>query len=358
MSKKRFDPLGVIGLSGLLWFGMVSGPSASFEVRPGNPSASAPVQFADRSGGGAAVSWLWTFGDGESSTLQSPAHVFAQAGSYPVTLRVSNSGGTTQTTQTVEVAQEDTLRLLVQAGHTFEVTLSARDPRTGNQGDGQAVPQNDVFGFFTIPALVPIAPGAPLVPEVFVKMLDARALPGQDFWFFWGGLTDLEYTMTVKDTVRGTVKVYHNPVTGSPACLGADTSGFVTAGTPTRTATSAAPSATPTRTPTPSTPTPTPAAGAIRMVSIQDFSFRDQVTGNSSSTINVGDTVQWNWTGGFHTSTSGPCPPCSGDGKWASGGKGSGSFSHTFTEADRGMTFPYFCEIHTTLMTGAIHVNP
>jgi PKD repeat protein len=354
-SKNRFGTLGVVGLSGLLWFGMVSGPSASFEVRPGNPSASASVQFADRSGGGAAVSWLWTFGDGESSTLQSPSHVFAQAGSYPVTLRVSNSGGTTQTTQTVEVAQEDTLRLLVQAGHTFEVTLSARDPRTGNQGDGQAVPQNDVFGFFTIPALVPIAPGAPLVPEVFVKMLDARPIPGQDFWFFWGGLTDLEYTMTVKDTVRGTVKVYHNPVTGSPACLGADTSGFASAATPTRTATGAAPTATPTKTPT---PTPTVAASQTRMVSVQDFSFRDQVTGNSSTTVNVGDTVQWNWVGGFHTSTSGACPPCSGDGKWASGGRGSGSFSHTFTEADRGTTNPYFCEIHGSIMTGVIHVNP
>ncbi|HTO87328.1 MAG TPA: PKD domain-containing protein, partial [Thermoanaerobaculia bacterium] len=308
---------------------------------------------ADRSGGGAAVSWLWTFGDGESSTQQNPSHVFAAAGSYPVTLRVSNSGGTTQTTQVVEVAQEDTLRLLSAAGHTFEVTLSARDPRTGNQGEGLAIPQNDVFGYFTIPALVPTNPGAPLVPEVFVKMLDARAIAGQDFWFFWGGLTDLDYTMTVRDTVRGTVKVYHNPVTGSPACLGADTAGFATAGTPTRTATSAAPTATPSRTPT---PTPTAAAAQTRMVSVQDFSFRDQVTGNSSTTINVGDTVQWNWVGGFHTVTSGNC--CSGDGKWASGGKGSGSFSHTFTAADRGMTFPYFCEIHGSIMTGVIHVNP
>ncbi|HTO89401.1 MAG TPA: PKD domain-containing protein, partial [Thermoanaerobaculia bacterium] len=78
----------VFASSGLLWFGMVSGPSASFEVKPGSPSASSAVQFADRSGGGAAVSWLWTFGDGESSTQQNPSHVFAAAGSYPVTLRV------------------------------------------------------------------------------------------------------------------------------------------------------------------------------------------------------------------------------------------------------------------------------
>jgi PKD repeat protein len=274
-----FRAAAVFASSGLLWFGMVSGPSAFFEVRPGNPSALSAVQFADRSGGGAAVSWFWTFGDGESSTLQSPSHVYAAAGSYPVTLRVSNSGGTAQTTQTVEVAAEDTLRLLVQAGHTFEVTLSARDPRTGNTGDGVAVPQNDVFGYFTIPALVPTNPGAPLVPEVFVKMLDARPIPGQDFWFFWGGLTDLEYTMTVRDTVRGTVKVYHNPVTGSPACLGADTSGFASAATPTPTATGPAP-----------TPTPGSAATIVNL-SVKRFEWSFNASG-SAFQMHVGQTYE------------------------------------------------------------------
>ena len=42
--------------------------------------------------------------------------------------------------------------------------------------------------------------------------------------------------------------------------------------------------------------------------------FVDQVSGNSTSTINVGDTIQWVWSGdGCHSSTSGPCRPCSGD---------------------------------------------
>ena len=41
--------------------------------------------------------------------------------------------------------------------------------------------------------------------------------------------------------------------------------------------------------------------------------FVDQVSGNSTSTINAGDTVQWVWVGdGSHSSTSGPCPPCAG----------------------------------------------
>src|SRR4030095_10308223 len=94
-------------------------------------------------------------------------------------------------------------------------------------------------------------PGAPVVPEVFVKMLDARAIAGQDFWVFWGGLTDLEYTLTVTDVTRGTRKQYNNPASGLANCLGADTSGFVGEG----------------GAPTP-TPTPPPSGGSTHVVNV------------------------------------------------------------------------------------------
>jgi PKD repeat protein len=229
-------------------------PTASFDASPGRPSARSQVQFRNRSGGAGAV-WHWTFGDGETSNEASPAHVYAQPGEYAVTLQATNEGGSSQATSLLSVAAPDTLVLLADSGHAFEITLTARDPRTGNTGTGEAIPQNDVFGYFTVPALVPTPAGAPIVPEVFVKMLDARPIDG-DFWFFWGGLTDLEYVLTVRDTVRGTVKTYDNPVTGSPACLGADTEGFAGAeGTGTPTVTPG--TATPTRTPTPIIELPT-----------------------------------------------------------------------------------------------------
>jgi PKD repeat protein len=332
----------VVGFAALAIGGMASAPSASFEVSSGHPSAKAPTRFVDRSTGGASA-WLWMFGDGRSSTEQSPSHVYEGAGVYPVTLRVSGASGMTETTSVLTVAQEDTLVLLGGIGHAFEITLAATDPRTGNTGTGNAIPQNDVFGYFTIPALVPQPPGAPLVPEVFVKMLDARAI-GQDFWVFWGGLTDLTYTLTVHDTVRGTVKTYHNPVTDSIVCLGADTSGFGGGGaTPTPTV-SVAP-----------TPTPTPSAGQTRHVTVGNTFFRDAVSGNSTTTISVGTEVEWDWQAGFHTTTSGPCPPCTPSGVWDSGGKGSGNFKFTFTQAG---TFPYYCGVHTTAMTGSVIVNP
>jgi hypothetical protein len=37
------------------------------------------------------TSWSWSFGDGQGSTQQNPAHTYAAAGSYTVTLTVSNS---------------------------------------------------------------------------------------------------------------------------------------------------------------------------------------------------------------------------------------------------------------------------
>lgn len=59
----------------------VTGPA----VRPGEP-----MQFTDRSSGGAAT-WSWSFGDGTASTLQNPTHVYSTDGAYTVELCVSNA---------------------------------------------------------------------------------------------------------------------------------------------------------------------------------------------------------------------------------------------------------------------------
>ena len=46
--------------------------------------------------------------------------------------------------------------------------------------------------------------------EVIVKVLDGRAINGR-FWVFYGGLSNLEYTITVIDTLTGFRKTYTNP---------------------------------------------------------------------------------------------------------------------------------------------------
>jgi len=52
-----------------------------------------PVQFTDTSEGD-IVSWHWDFGDGKTSTLQNPNHLYTTTGSFDVSLTVSGSDGT------------------------------------------------------------------------------------------------------------------------------------------------------------------------------------------------------------------------------------------------------------------------
>ncbi len=59
--------------------------------------------------------------------------------------------------------------------------------------------------------------------ELVVKLLDGRPL-NQRFWFFYGALSNVEYWITVTDTVTGATKEYHNPQ--GRICGQADTEAF------------------------------------------------------------------------------------------------------------------------------------
>jgi photosystem II stability/assembly factor-like uncharacterized protein len=115
--------------------------------------------------------------------------------------------------------QIDSGALTLNAVHPFTVTLDATDQRTGRTGAGVATQVNDLWGYFSIPAIT----NNPNNPEVFVKMLDGTAINGR-YWFFYGGLTDLDYTLTVTDATTGAEKMYTKPA-GSE-CGGSDTAAF------------------------------------------------------------------------------------------------------------------------------------
>lgn len=51
------------------------------------------VTFLDTSKGNDVYLWLWDFGDGKSSTIQDPTHVYASQGTFHVKLTVSDSSG-------------------------------------------------------------------------------------------------------------------------------------------------------------------------------------------------------------------------------------------------------------------------
>jgi PKD repeat protein len=80
-----------------------SGVVAAFMVSPAAPVEGQTVQFSDASTG-SPTAWAWDFNDGATSGSQNPAHAFAAAGSYSVTLVASNANGSSSATKVVTVA--------------------------------------------------------------------------------------------------------------------------------------------------------------------------------------------------------------------------------------------------------------
>lgn len=111
------------------------------------------------------------------------------------------------------VADAQTLCLL---DRRFRVSVEWQT-RAGATGKGVAVPlsgtdASGTFWFF-----------GPENIELVVKALDGRALNNR-FWFFYGALSDVQYTITVFDTVTGARKRYRNPA--GNLCGKGDTNAF------------------------------------------------------------------------------------------------------------------------------------
>ncbi|WP_440945625.1 PKD domain-containing protein [Methanosarcina sp. T3] len=73
-------------------------PVASFSASPASGEAPLTVSFTDQSTG-SPTSRKWNFGDGTHSTAEKPVHRYSKAGSYSVTLTVSNEKGSNTLTK-------------------------------------------------------------------------------------------------------------------------------------------------------------------------------------------------------------------------------------------------------------------
>lgn len=101
------------------------------------------------------------------------------------------------------------------AGGRFQVTVHFRGRPGEIRQDGRPVPLTDdtgAFWFFNASNL-----------ELVLKVLDGRAINGR-FWVFYGSLTNVEFDVTVTDTVTGATKTYMN-AQGQQASV-ADTGAF------------------------------------------------------------------------------------------------------------------------------------
>jgi len=83
----------------------------------------------------------------------------------------------------------------------FRATVAWRNPYDGTSGVGTAVAITSDTGYFWFFDAANI--------ELVVKVLDGRPTNGK-FWVFYGALSDVEYTVTVTDTVTSAVRTYHN----------------------------------------------------------------------------------------------------------------------------------------------------
>ena len=108
-----------------------TGPVASFGYygnRTTEPYNIAPltVQFEDMSAN-SPTSWLWSFGDGNSSTSQNPSHTYMSAGTYTVTLTATNTAGSNTTSGSLSLSPgyESTQSLLVPPTTTPSASLPA-----------------------------------------------------------------------------------------------------------------------------------------------------------------------------------------------------------------------------------------
>jgi PKD repeat protein len=72
---------------------------AGFEANAPGGTAPLTVQFTDASSGDGLAGWSWDFGDGGTSTEQSPVHVYADPGTYTVTLSITGASGTDSETK-------------------------------------------------------------------------------------------------------------------------------------------------------------------------------------------------------------------------------------------------------------------
>jgi PKD repeat protein len=79
-------------------------PKANFSATPMSGKAPLQVNFANESTG-LVTSWLWRFGDGATSTDESPVHTYNRPGTYTAMLTVSGPGGTGSKTLSIQVTK-------------------------------------------------------------------------------------------------------------------------------------------------------------------------------------------------------------------------------------------------------------
>jgi hypothetical protein len=220
------------GAAHLVWTDRRDGGSAIYFARL--PGCSAPPAPAAGNNGPvrvgetlqlnastvAGATYAWSGPNEFHSDLQNPsiANVTAAAtGTYSVTVTVGGctSAAATTTATILPAPCTPGPTALCLNSSRFALEVDWRAPSQGTSGRGMATPLTSDTGYFWFFSSTNV--------ELVVKVVDGRAFNGF-FWVFYGALSDVEYTLTVTDTLTGAIKMYTNPQ-GQLASV-ADTAAF------------------------------------------------------------------------------------------------------------------------------------
>lgn len=99
----------------------VTGSIVNFGIDTTFGCSTLSVQFADLTDPpGTVASWLWDFGDGNTSTDENPLHIYQDAGTYDVSLTITDIGGCTNT-----IEQPDAVVYIPYPNPVFTVNQTA-----------------------------------------------------------------------------------------------------------------------------------------------------------------------------------------------------------------------------------------
>ncbi len=104
--KKCLLIISLVSIAVLLSSGNASAaviPTANFTSNTTQGSAPLSVQFNDTSTG-SPTAWTWNFGDGKNSNIKNPIHNYTKTGYFNVTLKVTNTMGSSSLTQSDYIA--------------------------------------------------------------------------------------------------------------------------------------------------------------------------------------------------------------------------------------------------------------
>lgn len=167
--------------------------SFTYSTNPANPFEVDFYAF------GMGNAYNWSFGDGSSSTIQNPSHIYSQQGTYNVTLTVMSSGAVCSSTQVVSIANSGNLTLAgqVTAGGSI---LDFGDVTLFDVVNGVATfVQTDSSGYFYFGNLAPSQYIINAAPGIYSMYLNNY------FPTYYGNAT----TWTLSSVINLTSNIYN-----------------------------------------------------------------------------------------------------------------------------------------------------